>query len=135
MSIPFIDNKTQRCICIKDSIISILFLPYALIIYTVEINFAVLKYNDCKSSYKEVQIKEDETFKNVDAVIDSFIFKYQKMDGSPDKRYKYNPQVPVVNYSNISIQSIDGLRIEFLFLNQEFGRSFFESFSNLTIDS
>lgn len=134
MSIPFIDNVTEKYICIKDSSISMLFLPYAIIIFTKESNFAVLKYNDCKPSYKEVLIKEDETFKNVDAVIDSFICKYQKLDGTPDKRYKYNPQVPVVNYSNISIQSIDGLRIEFLFLYQEFGRRFFETFSNLTID-
>lgn len=133
--IPFIDSIVEKNVCIKDSIISIIFLSCAIIIYNNDINFAVLSYSDLQCSYKEVLIKEDVSFKNNNAVIDSFSWKYQKADGAPDMRYKNNPQVPIVKYSNISLQTINGFRLEFLLLNQEFGRHFFETFNKIAIDS
>ena len=132
--IPFIDNAFEKNICIKDSMISIIFLSCAIIIYNNDTNFAVLCYSDLQCSYKEVLIKEDESFKNINAVIDSFSWKFQKMDGKPDLRYKNNPQVPIVKYSNISLQTVNGFRLEFLLLNQEFGRHFFEAFNKMATD-
>ena len=133
--IPFIDSIVEKNFCINDSIISIIFLSCAIIIYNNDTNFAVLCYSDLQCSYKEVLIKEDDSFKNNNAVIDSFSWKYQKVDGTPDMRYKNNPQVPIVKYSNISLQTINGFRLEFLLLNQEFGRRFFETFNKIAIDS
>jgi len=134
-SIPFINDATDRYICLKDSNISITFLSCAVIIFTSESNLAIFYYSDFTCTNKEVIIKEDESFKNARAIVDSLTWQYQKMDGNPDLRYKNNPQVPIVRYSNVTLQTNNGIRIEYLFLNLDFGRLFFETLSKMTNDS
>lgn len=134
-SIPIIDNLTDIYVCLKDSHISIVFLPCAVMIYTSESNFAIFDYSDLQCTNKEVIIKEEDSFLNPQATVDSMTWKHQKMDGNPDLRYKNNPQVPIVRYSNITLQTNNGIRIELLFLNLDFGRLFYETITKMSIKS
>jgi hypothetical protein len=134
-SIPFINESTDSYICLNNSDISIAFLSCAVIIFTNKSNLAIFNYSDFICTNKEVIIKEDELFKYPKAIVDSWTWLYQKMDGSPDLRYKNNPKVPIVKYSNVTLQTNSGNRLEFLFLNLDFGRLFCETISKMSNDS
>lgn len=133
-SIQHIDNVAEKYICFKDSIILIVFLSRAIIFYSSELNFAIMNYADIKIAIKEVLVKDDYKYVSEKSVIDSMTWKFQKMDGTPNLRYKNNPQVPIVKYLNISLQSDNGIRIELLFSNLKFGMLFFEMFSKMKIE-
>lgn len=134
-SIPFINDESDKYVCIRDSNIAIAFLSCAVLIFTDKSNFALLKYSDFECKYKEVIIKENEPFVASEAIIDSLTWLYQKMDGSPDLRYKNNPQVPIVRYSNVTLETKNGIHIEFLFLNLDFGRLFSDMISKMSNES
>lgn len=60
--VPFIDSIVEKNCCIKDSMISIIFISCAIIIYNNDTNFSILCYSDLQCLYKEVLIKEDDMF-------------------------------------------------------------------------
>ena len=67
--------------------------------------------------YKELQIKADETrfIENSgvppDAQVVGRTWRYTNRDGAPDRRFSYNPTIPIVLYAAIQLRSSTGMNL------------------------
>ena len=78
--------------------------------------FGVISYDDVKFEIDGIGLLDNkEPPKDADIV--DYKWMYVNSDGTPDKRYKNNRQVPVVKYARIKMQSKTGLDVHILCSN------------------
>lgn len=84
--------------------------------------------NELKLEQKEVKFIETGSVPGDTKVIGNTWAKVN-MNGSPDRRFKDNYQIPIVRYGDISLSSATGLNEEYEFSNYESSEEFAKSFT------
>ncbi len=104
------------------------FFPDKLMIYKNLIYFPI-PYDELKIKHTAVPFVEYESCP-ADANIISHKYLYSNKDGSPDKRYSNNPQLPVVSYGLLKLYSISGgLEINIMISNNAIAEKFLNDLS------
>lgn len=98
------------------------FFPTFLILFKGEDEFGIFDIKEVNISMKLTGYIEEEAVPGDTEVID-YTWKKSNKDGSGDKRFKGNYQIPIVKYGEISLSSGNGLEESFMFSN-------FDAFSN-----
>lgn len=103
-SVPHLENANGG---------DIYFYPaFVLYIVTAE-SFALLEYKEVQLTFCRTNFIEDELIPPDARVVSSTWAKTNK-DGSPDKRFNDNYQIPVVEYGQLLIDSTSGMREEYM---------------------
>lgn len=96
----------------------IYFYPAFALYFVTSDNFALLEYKDIEFEFSISQFIEEEALAGDTTVIGQTWAKVNK-DGSPDKRFKDNYQIPIAQYGKISITSNTGMNEEYMVSNAE----------------
>jgi len=103
------------------------FYPGFIIMYDSHKHFGVIGLNELEFHYDAVRFIEEGTVPKDSRIIDRTWAKVNK-NGSPDRRFKDNYQIPIVRYGSIRLKNRNGLHEEYEFSNYEatefFGRAF-----------
>ncbi|HCW08890.1 MAG TPA: DUF4236 domain-containing protein [Cytophagales bacterium] len=105
----------------------IYFYPSFVVMYSTQKKFALIGFDELKFNQREVRFVETGTIPQDSKVIDRTWAKVNK-NGSPDKRFKGNYQIPIVKYGEMNLSSETGLNEEFQFSNYEYSEDFAKSF-------
>lgn len=76
-------------------------------------NLALIRFADCSFDIRAIRFHEDEAVPP-DATIAEYTWTYVNKDGSRDRRFNPNPQIPVCLYGQITIESTTGLYEQYL---------------------
>jgi len=90
----------------------------------------IIDYKDINIKVSPVEIVEVNQVPS-DAKIVNYTWLYVNKDGTPDKRYKDNPQFPICLYGNIYITSTNGLNVHLQCSNFEIVKKFGETFNKI----
>lgn len=101
----------------------IYFYPAFTLYFVSADNFALLEYKDIELEFSFSQFIEEETLPKDTAIVGKTWAKTNK-DGSSDKRFKGNYQIPIVQYGKISIMSTTGMNEEYMVSNAEHTQAF-----------
>lgn len=80
--------------------------------------FSVIDYHEVKGTAESISFQEEEGVPSDSKVIGQAWAKANK-DGSPDRRFAENHQIPVAQYGELTLKSETGLWEEFQFSNPE----------------
>lgn len=105
----------------------IYFYPNFIIVYSSKTKFAIIGLNELQFNFTPVRFVQTGTVPSDSKIIDKTWDKVNK-NGTPDKRFKDNYQIPIVRYGNIALQTSTGLNEEYEFSNYEFAESFANAF-------
>lgn len=105
----------------------IYFYPNFMIVYSSKQNFAIIELSELKFIFKPTRFIEEEAVPADSKIIDRTWAKVNK-NGTPDKRFSNNYQIPIVRYGNIGLQTAAGLNEEYEFSNYEFAEAFANAF-------
>lgn len=101
--------------------------PSFAVMYSRSGNFAIIGLDELHLQQNYVRFTETESVPLDAKVVDRTWAKVNK-NGSPDRRFKSNYQIPIVRYGEIRLKSDTGLNEEYEFSNYEatevFGRAF-----------
>jgi hypothetical protein len=103
--------------------------PGFLIVYESDVDFAIISYTDLKIQFSQVRFLETESIPSDTNIVDKTWFKVNK-DGSPDKRFSNNYQIPIVVYGQIHIKSLSGLNEVYCFSNTELTSLFYQALTD-----
>lgn len=103
--------------------------PGFVIYYIDKRRFGLLEYGDMLFVCRSIQFQEEETVPPDSCTIGHTWTKVNK-DGSPDKRFKDNRQIPLVRYGQMRLSSSTGLNEEYMFSNAEQVDTFARAFSD-----
>lgn len=102
------------------------FYPGFLIIHESKLDFAILDYSEIDVKFEGTHFISDETVPADCKQVGTTWYKTNK-DGSPDKRFKDNFQMPIALHGEISFTSPTGLNERYMVSNYEYGRLFAEA--------
>lgn len=126
-SIPDIKSEFEALYFQNANGADLYFYPSFIIMYSSNTNFAIIGFNELKLTQSYVRFTETGSVPRDSKVIDKTWAKVNK-NGTPDKRFKSNYQIPVVKYGEINLLTNTGLHEEYEFSNyeltEEFGRAF-----------
>jgi len=105
------------------------FYPSFVVMYSTQKKFALVGLNELNLTHGAVRFIETGTVPHDSKVIDRTWAKVNK-NGSPDKRFKDNYQIPVVKYGEINLSTGTGLNEEYQFSNYEYSEDFAKAFSD-----
>lgn len=109
--------------------ISLIILPDKIIVICNK-KIGIIDYKDINIKVSPVEIVEVNQVPS-DAKIVNYTWLYVNKDGTPDKRYKDNPQFPICLYGNIYITSTNGLNVHLQCSNFEIVEKFGKVFNSL----
>ncbi|MGC2235440.1 MAG: DUF4236 domain-containing protein [Pyrinomonadaceae bacterium] len=69
-----------------------------------------------------------------DSTIVQYIYQHTRVNGLPDRRYKYNPAFPIVEYGLINFRSNTGWNIQFQVSNVSVAKTFTDVFNREVLD-
>lgn len=101
----------------------IYFYPAFALYFVSSDNFALLEYKEMELEFSFSRFIEEETLPGDTTVVGQAWAKANK-DGSPDKRFKDNYQIPIAQYGRISITSSTGMNEEYMVSNAECAQTF-----------
>ncbi|SDD58406.1 hypothetical protein [Niabella drilacis] len=104
----------------------IYFFPAFMIVYESKENFALIDYTDAAIEFSVTRFIEDEQVPDDSEIVGRTWFKVNK-DGSPDRRFANNYQIPIVEYGQLRIQSATGVNELYCFSNKEYTSLFYKS--------
>lgn len=107
----------------------IYFYPTFILVGHNETQFALLHYADVSIEYESVNFVEADGVPGDTRVNGSTWFKVNK-DGSPDRRFKGNYEIPVVTYGMMKMKSPHGLSEAYLISNADAARNFVDVFKS-----
>lgn len=105
----------------------IYFYPNFILVYSSKNKFAIIGLNELQLKLTTVRFVETGKVPNDSKIIDRTWAKVNK-NGTPDKRFKGNYEIPIVRYGNIALQTSTGLNEEYEFSNYEFAEAFANAF-------
>jgi hypothetical protein len=108
----------------------IFFYPVFALYFVTSENFALLEYGEMKLEYMPQRFIEEEAIPKDSKVIGSTWAKANK-DGTPDKRFKGNYEIPIVQYGKLTITSATGMNEEYMVSNVESAEAFFRAWQLL----
>ena len=122
--LDFIKTQYAPITLISSNGLTLYFYPCFLIAMNETDNeFAVISYQNISVLQKVVSFSETKNLPS-DAMIEGYTYKYVNKNGSPDKRYNYNPQIPIASYYQLSLSSTTGLNESYLISNAKIGEKF-----------
>lgn len=101
----------------------IYFYPAFALYFVSSDNFALLEYKDIELEFSVSRFIEEETLPGDTTIVGQTWAKANK-DGSPDKRFNGNYQIPIAQYGKISITSATGMNEEYMVSNAERAQAF-----------
>ena len=101
--------------------------PNFVVMYSSKTKFAVIGFDEIYFNQSYTRFIERGSIPKDTKVIDKTWFKVNK-NGTPDKRFKGNYQIPVVKYGEITLRTKTGLNEEYQFSNYEFTEDFGKAF-------
>lgn len=99
------------------------FYPGFILIYESDRSFGLVDFNDLHVSHSDQRFIEEEVVPSDSQIVDYTWAKVNK-NGSPDKRFKDNYQIPIALYGKLEIQSPSGLNEQWSVSNPSFSDSF-----------
>ncbi|WP_163406950.1 DUF4236 domain-containing protein [Flavobacterium ajazii] len=105
------------------------FYPSFIVMYSNNSNFALIGIDEITFDQSYVRFTETGTIPKDSKIIDRTWAKVNK-NGTPDKRFKGNYQIPVVKYGEIKLRTNTGLNEEYEFSNYEFTEEFGKAFKD-----
>lgn len=107
-----------------------LFLYPAFILYFVSSqSFALLDIRDLRLDYNSVSFIEEEAVP-ADAELIGHTWKKANKDGSPDRRFANNYQIPILKYGDIRFTSNSGLNEAYMISHAALAERFADAFTN-----
>lgn len=91
--------------------------------------FALVDIHDVQFAYHPASFIEEEAVPS-DAELIGHTWKKANKDGSPDRRFAQNYQIPILKYGDIRLTSHSGLNEAYMISNEHLARGFAEAFSN-----
>jgi hypothetical protein len=131
--LPDIQSKTPAMIWDNANGADLYFYPNFMIVWNTREHFAIVAYNELEINFTATRFIETEKVPSDSKVIDQTWFKVNK-NGSPDKRFKDNYKIPIVNYGDLDLTTKTGLHERYLFSNYELVNEFYLAFLNYQID-
>lgn len=110
----------------------IFFYPAFALYFLSSDSFALLEYKDIQIESSASQFIEEESLPSDTKIVGHTWAKANK-DGSPDKRFKGNYQIPIVQYGKIVIASATGMNEEYMISNAEHTEVFSKAWLSLAI--
>lgn len=110
---------------------SFFFYPGFIVYRTAREAFSLIEYHDMKGRASLVQFHEEDGVPSDAKVIGQTWAKCNK-DGSRDKRFANNYQIPIAQYIQVTLKNESGLWEEFHFSNPQRLVTFLESLNNFT---
>ncbi|WP_264564705.1 DUF4236 domain-containing protein [Flavobacterium sp. N3904] len=101
--------------------------PNFIIMHSSSSQFAIIGLNEIRFFHSYSRFLETGTIPRDTKIIDKTWAKVNK-NGSPDKRFKGNYQIPIVRYGEISLSTNTGLNEKYHFSNYEFTEKFGNAF-------
>lgn len=102
--------------------------PAFLACFISENNFALLEYKDVNIDFSISRFLEEEDIPDDSNQIGSTWAKVNK-DGSPDRRFKGNYEIPILSYGKLVINSETGLSEEYILSNAESAENFVKTWN------
>ena len=102
----------------------LIFLPDKILIFK-DSNVGVINYNSLSIDFSTTNFIEDGIVPNDTEIID-YTWKYVNKNGSPDRRFNNNRQLPICLYYDIYLTSKEGLNIRIQCSNQMIAQEFVE---------
>ena len=110
-----------------------IFLYPAFVLYFVSAEtFALLEYKEVEFGSSTTRFFEEEALPHDSKVVGQTWAKTNK-DGMPDRRFKDNYQIPVVEYGKVVLSSATGLNEEYMISNAEHTDAFAKSWRQLVL--
>jgi hypothetical protein len=81
-------------------------------------DFALIDFRDLEVEHNSVKFLETDRIPKDTKVIDK-TWKYVNKNGQPDRRFKENPEIPIVHYYELTLKTDKGLHESYLFSNPE----------------
>ena len=109
------------------------FYPNFIVMFSSKQKFAIVGFEELDFYHRSVRFTETGKIPKDSRVIDKTWAKVNK-NGTPDKRFKGNYQIPVVKYGEIQLSTDTGVNEEYEFSNYEFSEDFaiaFKDYQNL----
>ncbi|WP_028298941.1 DUF4236 domain-containing protein [Olivibacter sitiensis] len=105
------------------------FYPSFIVMHSSKSEFAIIGFDEIDLQHSYVRFTETESVPQDSKVIDKTWVKVNK-NGTPDRRFKGNYQIPVVRYGEIRLRTNTGLNEEYEFSNCEFAEEFGKVFKD-----
>jgi hypothetical protein len=102
--------------------------PNFVVMFSNRQKFAVVSLSDLQLEHSAMGFLEGGSVPRDSKVIEMTWAKVNK-NGSPDKRFKDNYQIPIVKYGEIRLRTGTGVNEEYQFSNYEFSREFADAFN------
>ncbi|WP_405199363.1 DUF4236 domain-containing protein [Christiangramia sp. LLG6405-1] len=126
-SLEFIKCKFDALVFKNANGADLYLYPNFVVMYTSPLKFAIIGIDELEFHYRHVRFTETGTVPKDSQIIDYTWTKVNK-NGSRDKRFKANYQIPVVKYGEIRLKSYTGLNEEYQFSNYELSNDFGDAF-------
>ena len=128
-SVPVFIETNLEIWSIDIGNLSLYFFPERILLFNNH-NYASIAYQELNIKYTEFcYLEEDELTK--DGHIAGKIYKYINNDGSPNKRYANNPEIPLVSYGLLKFYSANGLKMNIMISNKKNAHDFVDRIKNL----
>lgn len=108
----------------------IFFYPAFALYFLSSDSFALLEYKDLQLEFSLSRFIEEESLPS-DAEVVGHTWAKANKDGSPDKRFKGNYQIPIAQYGKMVITSATGMNEEYMVSNGECTEAFFKAWMQL----
>lgn len=128
-SIPDIKSDFQGLYFQNANGAGLYFYPSFIVMYSNKTNFAIIGFDEIAFNQTYVRFTETGTVPRDSQIIDRTWLKVNK-NGTPDKRFKGNYQIPIVRYGEISLKTKTGLNEEYEFSNYEYTEAFGNAFKD-----
>lgn len=122
-TLPILQTN-DMCSCIHNINGGDLYLyPGFMIVYDSKNEFALIDYADITINYSSIRFIESEEVPKDSLVVGQTWYKVNK-DGTPDRRFTSNYQIPIVEYGEVFFKSVSGLLEGYYFSNTEYAKLF-----------
>lgn len=108
----------------------IFFYPAFVLYFVTSENFALLEYSQAQLGFTTTRFLEEEPIPPDSKTVGSTWAKANK-DGSPDKRFKDNYQIPIAQYGALVIVSATGMNEQYMVSNAESAEAFARAWQDL----
>lgn len=105
------------------------FYPGFVIMFSTGTNFGLIGLSELEFTHNHVRYVETSSVPSDSKIIDRTWAKVNK-NGSPDRRFKDNYEIPVVKYGAILLSTLTGVHEEYMFSNYEASEAFARSFAD-----
>lgn len=122
-SLPIITSNYEAIYFQNVNGADLYFYPTFILMYRNDQNFAIIGFDELNITFSAVSFTETSSVPRDSKVIRKTWAKVNK-NGTPDKRFKSNYQIPVVQYARLRFSSGNGVNEEYQISNFEFAQEF-----------